>query len=627
MGSNMNFQKISIKGLILTVLGLLAVGVVSVSLFGANSFKVAALESQKKAVSRMVGIAADQATAAMHQNAVDMVGAFEKGLRSVVKKVSRDTADQDRKNQLITQLDEFFHQRFATTGILNLSKMRLYDKDFNFMAASREGLKGLGEKLPDELAKAAKSRKGAERLKTLSYTWLSEQGAMYSMLMPVGGLRVIAYLEVVVNPVLSLQSVADISQLPLTITTPGGEQLFRSEQWASKENATSLSISYVLKSDQGKPALQLTVLDDLTEYYGHMEHAQLVIVGAMLLLIIAGVAASLWVFSRQLFQPMQDMVDNMIRCAEGDLTIQVKSKGLKDILQIDAALAKMVENLREQVASISGNAHQVAGAAESLMTVTEQASVAANSQQHENSQVASAIQEMSATVQEVAASAVNAAHAAQEADQATQSGNAVVNETIASIKALAEEVEAARTVIQKVEVESDNVGSVLSVIRDIADQTNLLALNAAIEAARAGEQGRGFAVVADEVRTLASRTQESTQEIQKIIQELQAGSRDAVQTMEKSCTRAQEGVGQGMKAQEALGSITASVSTIALLNDQIASAAEEQSAVSEEISNNVERIRLSVDESAEGATETATSAEQLSCLARDLSGLVAHFKV
>lgn len=321
------------------------------------------------------------------------------------------------------------------------------------------------------------------------------------------------------------------------------------------------------------------------------------------------------------------IVGSMGALAKGDLTRKISVKGKDEFAWMCWEYTCARKGFTEVVNSIKGNASQLAAAAEELSAITEQSSQGVVRQQSETQQVATAMNQMSATVQEVAQNAANAATAAQEADDQAKNGHSVVNETVGTINSLAGEVQRTADVIEKLKGHSMSIGAVLDVIRDIAEQTNLLALNAAIEAARAGEQGRGFAVVADEVRTLASRTQQSTQEINEMIEHLQSGANEAVLVMEQGRAKAEDTVQQAAKAGEALDAITQVVDKIKAMNIQIASAAEQQSSTAEEINRNVVNISQVADETSNGAQQTANASDELARLAVDLQGKVGEFKV
>ncbi len=345
---------------------------------------------------------------------------------------------------------------------------------------------------------------------------------------------------------------------------------------------------------------------------------------AGMLLAVAAVLVSLRVIAR----PIAEIASNLNEIAEGEgnLNVSLEAKSEDEVGQLAHGFNKFVEKIRATIVTVNSSTAQLSAASEELSAVTVQTNQNVLQQQSEVEQVAAAMNEMAATVNEVAGNASQAADAAQQAMDATTSGRRVVEQTVETINGLAGEVGRAAEAIQTVESDSENISTILDVIKGIAEQTNLLALNAAIEAARAGEQGRGFAVVADEVRTLASRTQQSTAEIEGMIVSLQEGSRNAVAVMQHSSEQAQLGVQQVSEAGDALNLITQAVGVINDMNALIASAAEEQSSVAEEMNRNVSSINQLADQTADGSQQTAAASEQLARLASDLQQLMGQFR-
>jgi len=352
-----------------------------------------------------------------------------------------------------------------------------------------------------------------------------------------------------------------------------------------------------------------------------------------LTLFIGGIALIIglliaWYIGRSITVPISRAVEAMndIAEGEGDLTKRLDETGKDEIAQLSGAFNQFAQKVHGIILQVSGSTAQLASAAEQMAAITQETNTGVQQQQSETEQVATAMNEMTATVQGVAQNATEASSAAKSADDEAHAGKAVVGKTIDSISALASDIDKATTIINKVETDSVSISTVLEVIRGVAEQTNLLALNAAIEAARAGEQGRGFAVVADEVRTLASRTQESTREIQQVIERLQEGAREAVQAMEASRNGSQASVELAGHAGESLNAITLAVTTISDMNIHIASAAEEQGSVAEEINKNIVNISHVVQQTADGAQQTFHSSNDVARLATELQELVGQFK-
>jgi len=331
--------------------------------------------------------------------------------------------------------------------------------------------------------------------------------------------------------------------------------------------------------------------------------------------------------TRSIVRPLSEAVSAAEHVAQGDLTRPIETHGNDEVSRLLKALATMQQNLRETLQGISGSATQLATAADELSAVTLDSTQGLQQQNNEIEQAATAVNEMTIAVEEVARNAVSTSDATRQSSESAHQGQERVSETASSISALADDVQSTGELVQSLANQSQDIGKVLDVIRAIAEQTNLLALNAAIEAARAGESGRGFAVVADEVRALAYRTQQSTQEIEQMVQGMRNGSSLALEAMNASTSRAASTLLLAEKAGEALQTITASVHQIHERNLVIASAAEEQAQVAREVDRNLVNIRDLSVRSAAGADQTSASSHELSQLANALQGMVRRFRV
>jgi methyl-accepting chemotaxis protein len=375
-----------------------------------------------------------------------------------------------------------------------------------------------------------------------------------------------------------------------------------------------------------------TVMAELQQLHGDLTNQRqadtlnMTLVG---LLIAALGLLVIWLVSRGIAKPLRQMVSMLddIAQGEGDLTRRLEVNRSDELGDIAKGFNTFLGKLQNMITQVVSSVQKVSDSSEHTADIAIRTNTGVQKQLAEIELVATAVHEMTATAQDVARNATHAAEAANHADRSANQGKQTVQHTADAIAALAQEIGRAVTVVQTLAKDSENINAILVAIRGIAEQTNLLALNAAIEAARAGEQGRGFAVVADEVRNLAQKTQKATEEIQAMIQQLQQGTRDVVKVMEDSQSKTAVSVQQASQAAEALESITQAVSVINDMNTQIASAAEEQSAVAEDINRNVTNIGQVANEVAGGADEASQASAELTKLAEQQRRLINQFRV
>lgn len=359
----------------------------------------------------------------------------------------------------------------------------------------------------------------------------------------------------------------------------------------------------------------------------HTGSVYMSVVCAMVVLLIIIAVIGIITIRRKVGGALMRLSNDAQRVAEGDLSTNLDAQNGGEFGVLSQAFGKMVIRLRDVVTNVVNSSNQLGVSVEQLTNTTRITLENIRQQELHTSEVATAITEMAATVQEVAHHSAQTAEAAQKADSSAASGREVVEQMVVTIQQLHDDIGKAAEVIQALAADTSSIGGILDVIRSIADQTNLLALNAAIEAARAGEQGRGFAVVADEVRNLAKRTQDSTQEIQDMILRLQEGAKQAVTVMDQSRSQAEAGSRQADNAGHALEDITHANRVISDMAVQIASAAEEQAVVAHDISQRIEQIRELASHNATGSDQVSSASEGVARLAEGLNVQVRHFSL
>ncbi|WP_426416452.1 methyl-accepting chemotaxis protein [Aestuariirhabdus sp. LZHN29] len=618
----MSFKNFSIRSVTISLLCMIGLLSLAATLYVSQNFFHAAVVSQKSTLARVVQVAVEQVESEIAELGEELGAGLSKNkaIRKAVK--AQDAA------KLAPLMDDFFSQNLITAGLVDLAKVRFYNRDGGFIADSAKGESGLGRAMPDTMAANFKTRSGSERLKLIHTSWVANGENFHSVLVPVGGLRLIGYAEVVLRVDHNLKRVEALIHAPIQILSGQGKALYRSELWQqTEESGHAFDVAYTLESDAGQAGVTLTALEDNQAFIERTRQHEFVGIALTLSIILLAVAIAVWLLQRQVFAPMRHIEDQMKACAAGDLTVAVNPEGLLDTREMAGSLKELITMLHAQVRLINESAEEVSRSSGHIATVAAQTRAHSDMQKQEMEQSAGAVHEMTNAALEIARSAQEAETGAHETQRVADEGAAVVTQSINMVNQLAEEVNVASDSIGELAKDVENIGSILDVIRGVAEQTNLLALNAAIEAARAGEQGRGFAVVADEVRNLAARTQGSTAEIQDMIESLQKGTLNAVTVMNTSADRAQVSVEQINQAGDALSAIKDSTDHISQANTQIASAAEEQSAVTEQITQSIDSVKDAAIDLAAGCTQMSGASTELNEASDKLQQLVARFKV
>lgn len=443
-----------------------------------------------------------------------------------------------------------------------------------------------------------------------------------------------------------------LGKLENMIKTEKGKMLLsdvKSKRAACKED--QIKVVDLIKQGKKKEAGQFLVttfrssqtayfeaVDAFVKFQGHLmdesgrsasaevQKAQLVVVVLLVIAILLAIGISLLIM-KSITGPLQEGISVANRLAAGDLTATISMKSDDEVGRLMAAMGIMVNSLRELIAKIKYVSDNLASGSNQLSASAEEISRGMDGQANRSNQIATATEEMSQTVVDVAKNASNIADISTETFREAQGGESVVNQSVQEVQAIAATVAESSEVMHRLGSNSKEIGNIVDVIKDIADQTNLLALNAAIEAARAGEQGRGFAVVADEVRKLAERTSQATSQINTMIQAIQKEVEKAAVSMSNSSTRVESGVEYSLKAGDVLGNIVKSVNTLQSMVQQIASSTEEMSSVSETISSDIQSIAEGSKEISAGGGQIAQSSSDLARLATELQTVVSQFKV
>lgn len=617
-------SSVSTKALVISLIGAFSVLALGLALLTSYKFKQAAFESKQKMSSQFIRVTADEAFSDLN----DLLSELGTELRSdkdLRKKFKNITKGNAPSSELESNLNEPFNRRFHTAGLINLKKIRAYDSKLNHLTNSTQG-ESFGSGLDQELRRLASARKGADRLKMLSHLWSKGNTPYYSQLIPVGGLRVTGYLEVIVEPAHNLKIIESSLDAPIKITGSTGEHQHQSDSWPN-ETSNFVLAKYNFEGSNGKSILGVEAAFDNSNMISEINAIRSFVMGTFLIATFLFVFFATSFLNKTLFKPVQGIVDEMHEAASGNLLVEIDNFGIKEVHTLSNTLEEFVDSLKGNVRLILDNSANLCDLATRLSDSSEQNKTGIDRQQQQTEQVATAMNEMNATVAEVARNTASAAETANNSQEKSLLGKEAVDHVIHTVNNLSETIQKSESLIEKLNEESNAIGSILDVITSISEQTNLLALNAAIEAARAGEAGRGFAVVADEVRTLATKTQESASDIRNMVESLQDGTRDAVESMNISRTTADQAVDEINVAGQAIDEVSAAVGLLSDINTQIATAAEEQAAVVEDINKSVVSIRDVGIDNTEIASRTAEDGVNMLQVAELLRQSVQKFKI
>lgn len=623
----MSKNALSIKqliGLSFTSLGALLLVLMYLSF---QQYRELALETRKDAVLKISEIAESQIlkdTDAQAKLLAESISSA-KTLKKLVSRYIKGDRNQQILSDISRNLDQHFARRFVTSGILNVQKIRLYDLNFNLFATSNEGATGLPKQLPESLSPAL-SRIGSDRLMILDGFWLNNDTPYFSILAPLGGLKLQGYVELVLDPVHNLSQLATLSHKPIHIQSNNNSTLYQSEEWPELSNNWMVVSKSILNGDQ-QNILSVALADDVSGFNDRLLSIQYMSTFVVTFVFLLA-ATGLWIaFRFKLIKPMLRQQTYFEQYSKGNLDADIPIEGVSELQKMATQMKAFLNALIVDLGYVRNNSYCLEESATYISSLAHTTLEGMEQQNQQTVQTAVAIEQMCEAIDEVAKNASDATTKAHDASEHTSKGLSTVLEVIENTNSLAADIFANQAAIHDLGHKTDEIERVVDSIREIADQTNLLALNAAIEAARAGEKGRGFSVVADEVRSLAVKTQHATSEINQMTSAFRDSVRNTVELMEHSVKAAHNSIERSNNATTSLASITESINRIIEVNTLVATATEEQSVVSSQIKDSINEIRNVSQTTKENSDLSAGESLSLKRISDQLKESMMHYSL
>jgi methyl-accepting chemotaxis protein len=610
----------SIKAIVEVNLVLVGILAVILAWFGTDKIAQSSIEAQRFSLGRVVSVASENEVKEVLKKSIQLGTEIKSAKR--FKETFKQYTKHGDKSGLPVMLDDTFSGRFVTAGILKVERIRLYDKKMELISQSE---RGTAKRLPIEEAikKAVTDRDKSEKFKPFDFYWCHETRCFYSTIMPIGGLRLKGYLEIVVDPTFNLRNVEHQIGSPIAIYVDGNVQ-FQSESWVESDES-SIFVDHKMERVPGA-MLVVSAKEDISQLFDTLTEVKYGTLITYVLAIIVILFISLLILKHQLFKPLKDLLGNLDTVAQNDLTVDLKPAGIKELNVIIQGISALVNSIENTLLVVKQTSGELTDTATSLQVGTKETASNMLSQNEKANNLTANVQDMIDSSEVVRSEINQASDVAKSVKESASQSVAVIHDTVSSMNLLSTSFDDLSTNIKSLDQKVENIGEIIGTIKSISEQTNLLALNAAIEAARAGESGRGFAVVADEVRSLAVKTQDSAIEIENMVSELMTVTHGAVQSTEAGSEQVHISNDHSTKAMESLERIAEAINNIVDHNGRVEQAMLNQHGSAVDVAENVRNIRDLSEETSDHARSTAESGEELINNAQKLSLLLSSFK-